>query len=404
MALKDLWEVDYKMRRRFLPIGQGAFYCEQFSNHSDYISESDNRINVIYDCGSLSGISLLHKRIEDCFNFGEKIHALFLSHFDEDHVNGLKHLLKHYRVEHIFFPLLTKEDKALICLQHLVNSAFPDEQPFWLQFALEPFEALSRMNLKYIPTLHPVRSEDRNDEDAEFHDMPEDYRQQVHIIRSGDDVFQIICDSEEKTHPMHTFDWLYIPFHFREKVKRDILKENLKESLGTCDPEELLDRLKNNPLYRADIKEAYSKIPGGFNTNSMVLFSGIESEHFVHFLIHHKCPCKGCCLPIKPGALYMGDYDASGSQKWQQLQRAYEKYIPYIGCLQVPHHGSKHNFNFKLFDIEFCQVYVISAGLNNQFEHPDGDVVKQIMLSGKYLGIVTEKPWSEIAMDIILCD
>ena len=106
------------MHRRFLPIGQGAFYWEQFCNHR---SENDNQINVVYDCGSLSGNSLLHKQIDDCFDPGEKIHAVFLSHFDEDHVNGLEYLLRHTQVEHIFFPLLTNEDKALIFLQHLVN-------------------------------------------------------------------------------------------------------------------------------------------------------------------------------------------------------------------------------------------------------------------------------------------
>lgn len=392
------------MWRRFLPIGQGAFYWEQFFNHSDHRSENDNQINVVYDCGSLSGSNLLHKRIDDCFDHGEKIHALFLSHFDEDHVNGLEYLLQHTQVEHIFFPLLTEEDKALICLQHLVNNAFDDEYSFWLRFALEPLETIEQMELDYTPMLHPVRSGDESDENVEFHDMPESLRQHEYVrrVRSGENVFKIVCDAAIETHSIHELEWLYIPFHFREKVKRNILKENLKESLGTCNPEELLDRLKSNPLYRADIKEAYSKIPGGFNTNSMVLFSGTKSEHFAQFLIHHKCLCKGRCLPIKPGALYMGDYDASGSQKWQQLQQAYEEYIPYIGCLQVPHHGSKHNFNFKLFDIESCHVYVISAGLNNQFEHPDGDVVKQIVLSGKHLSIVTEQPWSKITMDVIL--
>lgn len=404
MALKDLRKGDYKMRRIFLPIGQGAFYWEQFFNHSDHRSESDNLINVVYDCGSLSGSNLLNQQIDNCFDRGEKIHALFLSHFDEDHVNGLEYLLQHTQVEHIFFPLLTKEDKALICLQHLVNSAFADEESFWLRFALEPLETIEQMELDYIPMLHPVRSEDESDENIEFRDMPESLRQHryVRIVRSGENVFEIVCDTAKETHSIHKLDWLYIPFHFREKAKRNILKESLKESLGTCNPEELLDRLKSNPLYRADIKEAYSKIPGGLNTNSMTLFSGTKSEHFTHFLIHYKRPCKGCYFPIKPGALYMGDYDASGSQKWQQLRRAYKEYIPYIGCLQVPHHGSKHSFNFKLFDIISCQVYVISAGLNNKYQHPDGDVVKQIILSGKYLGIVTEQSWSKIVMDVVL--
>jgi hypothetical protein len=243
--------------------------------------------------------------------------------------------------------------------------------------------------------LHPIRSEDESDENVELLDMAESFRQNgyVRVVRSGENVLKIICDSVADTHTIHKADWIYIPFHFREKTKRNKLKNILMENLGTCDPEKLLDRLKNNPRYRADIKKAYSKIPGGFNTNSMTLFSGTKS------LILFKCPHKGCYFPIKPGALYMGDYDASGSQKWEQLQRAYQEYIPYIGCLQVPHHGSKHNFNLKLLDLESCRVYFISAGLKNRYKHPNGEVVKQIMLSGKYLGIVTEQLWSEIAMD-----
>lgn len=392
------------MWRRFLPIGQGAFYLEQFFNHSDHRSESDNTINVVYDCGSSSGSNLLHKQIDNCFDHGEKIHALFLSHFDEDHVNGLEYLLQHTQVEHIFFPLLTEEDKALIRLQHLVNSASADERTFWLRFALYPFETIEQLGLNYKPILHPVRPGDRDDEDAEFRNMPENYRRRVDIVRSSDNVFQIVRDSAEETHSIHELNWLYIPFHFREKTKRDILKAILKESLGTSNPEKLLDLLKNNPLCHADIKNSYNKIPGNFNTNSMTLFSGTKSKHFMQFLIHHKYPCKGRCCPIVPGALYMGDYDASGRQKWQQLQHAYEEYAPYIGCIQVPHHGSKYNFNVRLLDNTFwtsCQAYVISAGLNNRYEHPDGDIVKQIILSGKYLGIVTEKTWSEIDMRVV---
>lgn len=394
------------MRRRFLPIGQGAFYWEQFFNHSAHSPEKDNRINVVYDCGSLSGIKLLHTQINRCFKQDEKIHAVFLSHFDEDHVNGLEYLLIHNQVEHIFFPLLTKEDKALIRLHHLVNSASADEHVFWLRFALDPFETLSRMNLKYIPTLHPVMSEDRIDADVQFRDIPERYYQQVriHMVHSGDNVFEIVCDSTKKTHSIHKLDWLYIPFHFREETNRNILKNILAESLETCDPEELLNLLKSNPLYHADIKKAYSKIPGGFNTNSMTLFSGTKSKHPVIILDSFRCPCIKYHWCIKTGALYMGDYDASGSQKWKQLQSAYQEYIPYIGCLQVPHHGSKHNFNLKLLDIESCRVYFISAGLNNKYKHPDGDVIKQIMLSDKRLSIVTEQSWSEISMNLVLCD
>ena len=35
------------MIRSFLPVGQGAFYCEQFMWNFE-----TERINIVYDCGS----------------------------------------------------------------------------------------------------------------------------------------------------------------------------------------------------------------------------------------------------------------------------------------------------------------------------------------------------------------
>lgn len=38
------------MLRSFLPVGQGAFYLERFETN-------DGRINVVYDCGSLTEVN-----------------------------------------------------------------------------------------------------------------------------------------------------------------------------------------------------------------------------------------------------------------------------------------------------------------------------------------------------------
>lgn len=40
------------MLRSFLPVGQGAFYFERFEYDKD-------RINIIYDCGSLTDVSIV---------------------------------------------------------------------------------------------------------------------------------------------------------------------------------------------------------------------------------------------------------------------------------------------------------------------------------------------------------
>ena len=62
------------MIRSFLPVGQGAFYCEQFS------VAGPEKINIVYDCGSLTSVSFVEHQIKYNFQEDEVIHAVFLSH------------------------------------------------------------------------------------------------------------------------------------------------------------------------------------------------------------------------------------------------------------------------------------------------------------------------------------
>ena len=76
-----------QVQRIFYPVGHGAFYVETFHDCKGKF------FTFVYDCGS-SNKNLIKKCIEDAVNKGDfiKINALFISHFDEDHVNGLEYL------------------------------------------------------------------------------------------------------------------------------------------------------------------------------------------------------------------------------------------------------------------------------------------------------------------------
>lgn len=97
------------IKRSFLPVGQGAFYTEQFTYDSQ-------KVNVIYDCGSTTDIKKVEEQIENRFSKNEIINAVFLSHLDRDHINGLPYLLKYCIVKNLFFPLITKESKGMLRL------------------------------------------------------------------------------------------------------------------------------------------------------------------------------------------------------------------------------------------------------------------------------------------------
>ena len=103
-----------------------------------------------------------------------------------------------------------------------------------------------------------------------------------------------------------------------------------------------------------------------------------------------------CCIScVKPaGCLYTGDYDASGKQKWKSLKDGYLEQWDAIGCLQIPHHGSGHNYNSGFSTLN--SFFVISAGRSNRYRHPHSKVVKKLMFNNRYPFIVTEDSASAV--------
>lgn len=59
--------------------------------------------NVVYDCGATARgqnvSSLVKKEIDITFEKDEHIDILFISHFDEDHTNGLVYLLENTKMD-----------------------------------------------------------------------------------------------------------------------------------------------------------------------------------------------------------------------------------------------------------------------------------------------------------------
>ena len=122
------------MIRSFLPVGQGAFYTEQF----------DCGVNVVYDCGSSTSRSAIEKQIACTFEPREKIQAVFISHLHEDHINGLPFLLSHCCVERLYLPFLTEEE---ILLTRLIARLENTESEFLSKLIVDPYGAVQDYTL-----------------------------------------------------------------------------------------------------------------------------------------------------------------------------------------------------------------------------------------------------------------
>ncbi|HEM3587985.1 TPA: MBL fold metallo-hydrolase, partial [Streptococcus suis] len=102
------------VKREILPVGQGAFYLETLMLRG-------NEYRVIYDCGSATDVTYVETQIKANLNKNEEIHAVFISHLDDDHMNGLEFLIQHCNVRHLFFPLITSETRELNELMNVIN-------------------------------------------------------------------------------------------------------------------------------------------------------------------------------------------------------------------------------------------------------------------------------------------
>ena len=377
------------MRRCFLPVGQGAFYCESFM-----VDGMREPVNVLFDCGTLPRVGM-SSRIDKALAFAldgiKTIHLAFLSHLHDDHVNGLSLLKEHHQIQiqEIHYPAISDEDKFL--MKFWYKTAGQEKGPAW-EFCLEP-EVLKRRFPASETKLVPVEVVDQSSVSEEY-------------TRTGNNpnkvpfpgvVWKNAEVDEGDVNECVFQEWSFQTFNFRREKLIRHLKEELKTSLGLEGDvtDGVLSKKWETPGGRQLIKRAYAKVANGdFNANSMVVFSGptvqAGEEWSQKLICCHSLPCQmnGNLSKYAPGCLYTGDYDASDDDSWEELTRFYSHQWNKIGCLQVPHHGACLNFNDKLLDMN--AIFVASAGANNKYGHPNACVRLAFQQHNKSLWCVTE--------------
>lgn len=376
--------------RRFNPVGQGAFYTEQF-----------DEATVVFDCGtstqihdrSTKSIPLIEREIMNIFEKGQEIDAVFISHLHIDHINGLEFLLKHCKVRRVFLPLLSESEKA-ICLIEASLSGSENQTRFVRNFILSP-----NTIREYYPT-EIVMVE------AETLDNPRDEGVALDQLSSAS------INSGKKIWIPNSFDWIYVPYNFLNRKRSAVFQEALElrgirvekdgmfrcvsgnkqismfsESSDHLNKEEILsfNAVWGDESLRSKLIQSYRDIEGDLNENSMAVYSG---------------PANGYCCQRqgeeRPGCLYLGDYNAKGKENWLKLYDAYSRYRWSIGICQIPHHGSSHNYNEKLVTDFGASELIISAGYDNQYRHPHASVVNNIIRNRKNLHIVSEQVGSTV--------
>ncbi len=387
------------MDRMFLPVGQGAFYCERFYNEG-----KGSALNVVYDCGTRSGMKPLERAVDHHFDDSPIIHAVFISHLDEDHFNGLRYLVEKCTIERVFLPHMSPLDLRLMQLYHETHKATStaggqSEETNFVEEVLkcENMEDLE-MKLQHFLNGPKLQRDDRQRPDVEDYDWP---RPKIEYIDEGDQVEKDIPSliPGVKIENQGGFsDWKYKAFCIRNNkavahVKpalRKLASHILKRAVKRLTPKtvaELIKKSKTNAKFQDSIRKAYSAI-GDFNTNSLVLYSGCDNTAglYAHSV---ELPCAllrdRSCKFLKNitnqstcwmftnavGCLYTGDFDAKTKRYWRQLKGGFKTEWVTIGCVQIPHHGSKMNYNNEF--LAMTPWHVVSARENSK-KHPHQEV------------------------------
>lgn len=388
-----------KVFRTFHPVGQGAFYSERFYDKS----KNSAVYNMVFDCGAARGYeSKAEHIVSQSFTKNDVIDYLFISHLDYDHVSLVKTLLSSVkRVDNIILPFMTEEDMVIELAYHRLSG---DNYMTWFIRRI-----VNHMNGNW---------------DGDFSNG--DYN--VHFVGDHDETDK--TDKTDKTTNSKTWrsgddssgnriqGWVFIPYNVNYRSRKLDLINKLQDLFvikgfvngltkicgdNVKTGSDLYEKLKEdsfvgkiieNTTLRRYIKQAYEKVEGGINENSLLLYSGPSSNNVDHWWYEEGClmndnfnyyRCRYRCLRV--ACLYTGDSNCDLTD-WKNSK--YNSVWENIGTIQLPHHGSVESFDVDKNTIERSYVFPVSCGSTNSYGHPSGRVLAYLMTHGCIVRIITE--------------
>lgn len=370
------YPIGMTMTRTFHPVGQGGFFTEIFRN------SSGKKFTVAYDVGS---ITANQKYLQNAIELVGSVDVVFLSHLHEDHINGISLLFKKNKKKklRIIMPELTTEEQLETALYNMIASdgkfLVYDEKTLSSTFGIDDNSVIT-------------------------------------IAKSGDVPFVPESDIETisgkgvKTNVLFKEIWLYVPYNpqiknnnsLLDEIKKssDALIKSIVDSNDKINDEALREAFKNKKT-RDELKNIYESVYGeNHNSYSMSVYSGPKEPNKLEEAFLTGCGCSDIhCNELRDKetahCLYTGDSELKTRINCRKLITYYNSWWDRIGIIQVPHHGSKNNYNtmlHKTADLEktIFRLFVITVGLNNIYGHPSVSVINDIKKNGGCLFVITE--------------
>ena len=349
------------IKRVLHPVGQGAFFTEQFYDESGKVVH-----NVVYDCGSFtSQPKLVEYEIRNTFEKNAHIDLLFISHFDKDHVNGLMKLQSQTKID--------KDTKVII----------PFRYPYLLMVMDEDYPMLARFVMQLFNIGAQVVGIDENADDNRLGEP---------IDIGGLDGNKPL--GGKKVIRLDKVLWYYYPFMLPDQSSlQKVFEGKVKGIVDLDDPNEILTKRKE----LRNIYKTIGKTKGGvtkINVNTLFMLSFPAVNVAYNTNIWHQI---NLCGNIAPTCFYTGDSNLKGNgydvvkQRVTDILDIYSKGTK-VWMMQVPHHGSDECFPKKMADRSDGFYECGFVNCNPWHWHPvfDSSIIGDFTRNNKTLLLVTE--------------
>lgn len=375
----------------FWNVGQGLF-------SSGRIQMGDAPVfHWVYDCGTSSSQKLIQNAVNK-YNSDKNqgsIDLLVLSHFDKDHISGVKELLKNGRkIKRWVVPYYPLWQRLVIAL--LLDIQPDDEEWAFYQNPIQYFktdfaEELKETQFLLLPAKEneneiSISLDPRNFDDVlsfetteKLSDEFDNLEQNVHwlnpdkalLLRKGEEQFEFVLYN--------------VPFHLLAKVPTNLtaFQKQVKQIIqshqsNSTDPTPALKTLysltfgngsKNKNIISQYLYIRNIKLPSFWGMGNNHIFD-ISTDNENEIAVIPKDKTKNAILYT--GDAFLNDLplltDLTQSLGAERMTRIY--------CLQVPHHGSKYNWQQGLANIFSPCISVFSADSQRRNGHPHGEVLK----------------------------
>lgn len=395
-----------KYQFNFENSGQGLFYNGKI-----------DQFNIVYDCGSENYIQL-----KDCIEKykntwdskrGNKLDLLILSHFHDDHINGLNYLLENTKLGTVVFPYMDPVEKLyLLNKEKLISpqnrKLLINPVDYFIQKGAEKIILIKKSESEQNdpnPDIinHPdlnINNINTNDieSDLHFNHNERDRNLENNIIANHPELQNKVFVLEGTSHIYLKNIWKFLFFNLKrdtnqlKKFKAAIDEVQCNFSVNFNNPYELQECLKDKEIIK-ELADCYTKFKGNYNYTSLCCYHGpntislnlgcitMVSKDTYGYRYFKTVFREIFDQPIN--TLLTGDISIQGN-RWKQFKEHYKQQLDEVLVTLIPHHGSKHNWNRKIIDTnKICQYWVTSSGFSNKYNHPSIDVVKNLIEEDK---------------------